>query len=230
MRALIALPILLTGCFAEPKYDYSGFSIYKYFPLDGSERSWKFYNTMDTVDWLLEANMVVPHDRRGGTNVATIEYSQTEPYRLLYSIQWSSDSSDGIRIHGYRIESDFDWVPADTGEEAGDTGASTTVTGDWVDFSPPIGIAKHQLSPDDDVTTNTGGATFKSTFEEVERCPNNWASETWDCLRFVVESDGSDVPPFLGTWWLATDWGPSWFQPPGLEQPWILTEATWTKD
>jgi len=228
VRALTALPILFLGC-SGPKYDYGGFSTHKYFPLDGSQRSWTFYTDAET--WLLHAEMLTPHQREGSTSIATIEYTRTDPYALLYTVKWSSDSSNGIQIHGYSQESDGSSSGGDdTASGSDDTGVDSVEPGTWVDFSPPISFSKFQMAAGDKVTSSTGGVTYTSTFEEVEKCPNNWATETWDCLRFVLESSSStDVPPFVGTWWLATDWGPSWFQPPGLSDPWVLTEAKWSE-
>ncbi len=54
------------------------------------------------------------------------------------------------------------------------------------------------------------------------RSHNLWVDD-WDCLRIEIDSAGDE--PFLGTWWLATSWGPSRFLPKGHDAPWVLGEA-----
>lgn len=225
MRTLVLSSMLMSGCFAESKYDYGGFETYRYFPIDGSSRVWRFYH--GEADWLLEAEMV-DKNRSGGSQVATIEYSRTEPFSLLYTVNWSSDASKGIRIHGYQVDTAFAWVDseADTGDGEVVPRPEVAASG-WTDFSPPIQFAKHQMAPGDNITTSTGGVTYTSTFEEVENCPNLW-NDTWECLRFLLTSSDDNAAPFVGTWWLATTWGPSWFQPTVMEEPWVLETTSWT--
>ncbi len=233
MRAIIVMSTLLVGCFGEPKYDYGGFSSHQYFPIDGTARSWEFYDRDGDLGWQLLAEMT-DKSRSGGVQIATIEYAQSDPYKLLYDVRWSSDSSKGIQIHGYGVADGFQWsnvagsgdtgAGGDTGSAAGDDSAGPGLSS--VSLSPPIQFAKYQVTPGDSETTSTGGVTYTSTFEEVENCPNAW-NEEWECLRFVLTSDSANPAPFVGTWWLATTYGPSWFLPDGKATPWVLRKTEW---
>ncbi len=238
MRHIITIAVssLALSC-GGAKYDYAGYQTYKYFPLDGKTRAWEYYS--DDSSYLLQVDMLDPQELAGSTSIATLEYAQMAPYKLLWSIKWSSDSSDGIRIHGYLMEGTMD--DPDEGDDTGGAGDDTGGAGDdtggpevnvelgtWVSFDPPIQFSEYQMAPGDSVTTSTGGISFTSTLVSVEKCPNNWVPDPWDCLVFSL--DGPSDLPFVGSWSLATDWGTSQFQP-SLKSgtPWVLTDAgiTW---
>jgi hypothetical protein len=176
--------------------------MHRFFSLDG-EREWSF--SSGSEDWRLRAEMQTPHDEDGSTTIATIQYTRVETDELLYTIAWSSDSSDGIRVHSF------------TNVQTGDGGA----------FSPPVVIADPVMEIGDEIRTSYGDFDVVSVLEAYEACPNHWSAD-WDCVRLAVSTDRPEAPPFIGTWWLANTWGPSWFQPPGLEEPWILTDAHWS--
>ena len=202
---MILSMILLTAC-EGPKTGYTGHSTHEYMALDGT-RSWRYVN--DGTDYQLnveklESQMV------GDTEVVTLEYAEFDPYLLLGSIQWSSDSSDGIMIHGYSVEGQ-----------------------DSLTFDPPILVADYQMVPGEVSTTETGGSIFLSTFDAVETCPNEWVDDDWECLKFTITTEsGVSTYPFVGTWWLANAWGPSRFiaenGPFSASSEWILSQAQWS--
>ncbi|MDG1479759.1 MAG: hypothetical protein P8R54_09210 [Myxococcota bacterium] len=186
-------------------YDYAGHNTDDYFALDG-ERSWKYRQEDLDVEWRMEASKSGTVSK-GNTEVVTIDYSVLDPAELLYSIDWSSDSSGGILVHGYSVED-----------------------GETVAFDEPVGMADSPMKPGELVETITNGMTYTSELVGVETCANDWVTEPWDCLHFTV-SDGVDddtSAPFVGDWWIAADWGTSRFQPAGYDTPWILSEALWS--
>jgi len=230
-----ALATVALSC-SGSKYDYAGFQTHKYFPLDGESRQWTYLN--ENLDYLLQVDMLSPKEQDGSISIATLEYSRKDPTQLLWTVKWSSNSTDGIQIHGYLLEDTGDDGGSGGGDDTGgaggdDTGDTTDVTaetGTWVSFSPPIQFSEYQMAPGDSVESTTGGVTYKSTLISQEKCPNNWVADPWDCLVFTLEGD--DDLPFVGTWWLATDWGVSRFQPASMAdgEPWVLTKAEWIEE
>jgi len=221
--ALIMVSTLAPSC-GGSKYDYAGYQTHKYFPLDGTTRNWTYYS--EDTTYLMYVDMLTPLEQVGSTAIATLEYSQVDPYKLLWSVKWSSNSTDGIQIHGYLIEGTAE--VEDSGDAGDDTGGTDTTAeiGTWVTFDPPIQFSQYQMAPGDSVTTSTGGVTYTSTLDSVEECPNNWVADPWTCLVFTLEGD--DALPFVGSWSMATDYGVSQFQPASKSgTPWVLTEANW---
>jgi hypothetical protein len=201
---------LLIAC-GGTSTQYSGYSnIHKYMPLDGN-RSWRYENDGSSFDLSIEKTNAELFD---GTEIVTISYAKYEPVESLASIDWSSDSLNGILIHGYTITN-----------EGG------------MEFEIPIVFAQTRMLPGESNETTTDGITFTSTFVALEQCPNNWVDENniWDCLKFEVSSDGSSTNfPFIGEWWLANTWGPSRFITPdgsfGSSNTWILSQATYSPE
>lgn len=209
------LPILIVsltslgGCGGGTNpYRSGGFSTSDYMPLDG-DRSWRYSQDDEAVDWQMVVEKVPQTTTVDITEIVTLEYSEYangSAGDLLYSIQWSSDSSDGVLIWGYTDE----------------------VSGESVSYDPPVTFGRRQMVTGDSYTTTTGGRDFTTTFEVVESCPNNWRSD-WDCLKFVLDDgDGDDDagPPFAGTWWMASSYGASRFIPTGYTDAWVLASAT----
>lgn len=226
MRASLTLIALAAtvGC-ASPSYDYSGYRTYDHFPLDG-ERYWNYQSA--NKDYLMDVR-IDSTEYVGNKAVRTLRYENANLASVLYWIKWSSDSANGVQIHGYMIEEPAATNPnddADGGEDTGDAGTDAVV-GTWVDFSPPLAITSHQMTPGETLETAANGVTYTSTFAAVETCANNWADTPWDCLKIEVESDETDPPPFVGTWHWATEFGTSLFQPKGENSPWILTDFDW---
>lgn len=199
MRIHLLAALVLLGCNTE-SYDYSGFQMDDYMALDG-ERWWRYAS--ESEEWKLEIEKVLPVQKKGTTEVVTLEYSVYDPSELLFSLDWSSDSSNGILIHGYSVEG-----------------------GDTVVFDEPAIISEFRAVKGDVFTTETGAGTVTSTFSTVEGCPNLWVSEPWDCVVMIID-DGGVGMPFAGTWSLAADWGPSRILFDGDSDPWVLAEGHW---
>ena len=239
-NALIALSLITSGSLAvtacgTPDYQYAGFRTYEHFPLDGSEREW-VYKHQDK-DFLMEVIKLPNPEAMGSKRIHTLQY-WNESNRLMYSIKWSSDSTDGVEIHGYRVEENTvgDGSGGDgSGENGGngsmDTGApsANVVTGQWVEFSPPLQLTEFQMAPGESVVSSGGGVDYTTTFETMESCPNDWRAD-WECMKIVIESSEAEPAPFVGTWHWATRFGTSLFQPQGEDNPWTLVRAEYTQE
>lgn len=226
-NALIALS--LTAC-GTPAYQYAGYRTYEHFPLDGSERSWLYKH--QEKDFLMSVEKLPDPTQVGSKKIHTLRYAKEDPYQVLFSIKWSSDSTDGVEVHGYMVEeSANDGGDTDDGEDTtGDTGmAGDVIVGQWVEFSPPLQLTEFQMAPGDIVQSSAGGFDYTTTFEGMEGCPNDWRDD-WDCMKLVIESTETDPAPFVGTWHLATRYGASLFQPQGDNYPWTLVTADFVAD
>tara|TARA_B100000575_G_scaffold35842_1_gene24181 strand:+ start:944 stop:1621 length:678 start_codon:yes stop_codon:yes gene_type:complete len=224
MRASLTLIALTAtvGC-SSPSYDYSGYKTYDHFPLDG-ERYWNYQSA--SQDYLMDVR-IDSTESVGDTAVRTLRYENANLASVLYWIKWSSDSGNGVQIHGYMVE-ETSSVGPDDGTDTGDA-STDAVVGTWVNFDPPIAITDHQMTPGETIETAGGDATYTSTFAAVETCDNNWADTSWECLKIVIESNEAEPPPFVGTWHWATEFGTSLFQPAGATSPWILTDYEWDR-
>ena len=203
---LLVCGAALAAC-DQDNFSYAGHNTDEYFALDG-QRTWKYRQEDLGIEWRMEASKAGTVTK-GDYNVVTIDYGVLDPSELLYSIDWSSDSSFGIVVHGYSIED----------------GASLT-------FETPVLFADDQMIPGDIVETTTDGLTYTAELVGVEACANDWVTDPWDCLHFSI-SDGVDdatSAPFVGEWWLAADWGASRFQPAAYDTPWVLSEALWAPE
>ena len=201
MRYTLLLVPALLGCNGS-SFQYAGHDVYKYYPLDGN-RTWEYANVDE--DWLLEVNKVSPTAIVNDTEVITLEYSIKDPYLLLYAVDWSSGSADGVMIHGYSIEG-----------------------GESLSFETPIEFAEHEMVTGESNTTETDGYTFTSSFLSVETCYNHWTTDDWQCLHFEVTEEGGAELPFLGEYWIATRWGSSAILAQGDENEWILTQGSYS--
>lgn len=203
---LAAIALLMVGCTGST-YGYAGFNTYDYFAIDGN-RDWKYVQDDNSVKWRLEVEKGSPR-AVGDYTVYTFDYSIFDPAELLYSIDWSADSLDGIQIFGFTVEG-----------------------GESVTFSQPLQVSEAQMAPGDFLEQSVDGFNFTSTFSAKETCPNDWVTDDWDCLRFTI-SDGVDdesSPPFVGDWWFAADWGASRFNVPSHTSDWVLAEANWSAE
>ena len=236
-NALIALSFItcsgltLTGC-GTPDYQYAGFRTYEHFPLDGAKREW-LYKHQDK-DFLMKVEKMPNPEAMGSKRIHTLRYAQEDPYRLLYSIKWSSDSTDGVEIHGYMVEEGVDLGGDGSGDDDGgalDTGTAgvDVITGQWVEFSPPLQLTEFQMAPGEAVVSSGGGVEYTTTFETMEGCPNDWRAD-WECMKIVIESSEAEPAPFVGTWHWATRFGTSLFQPQGENFPWTLVTADYVAD
>ena len=197
------LAALALGC-AGTGPGFMGIQVYDHFPLDGS-RWWDYAQDDESVLWRMhiEKNKVTD---KGATEVVTLDYGELDG-ALLYHVDWSSDSSDGVLIHGFQNEGS-----------------------DAVRFDPPIVFGEPYMEEGDQVETETGGTTFTSTFVETEARTNHWVpDDEWECLKFEVSAAGGDYP-FTGTYWIAPRYAISAFIPAGFEDAWVLSEAHWDSE
>ena len=222
-NALIALS--LTAC-GTPAYQYAGYRTYEHFPLDGAERSWLYKH--QEKDFLMSVEKLPDPTQVGSKKIHTLRYAQDDPYKVLFSIKWSSDSTDGVEVHGYMVEESSG--EDDGADDAQDTGMEgNVVIGQWVEFSPPLQLTEFQMAPGESVESSAGGFDYTTTFEGMEGCPNDWRDD-WDCIKLVIESTETAPAPFVGTWHLATRYGASLFQPQGENHPWTLVTADFVAD
>lgn len=211
-RTLVALSVVLAaaaGC--DTKTQYAGQPMPEYFPLDG-ERSWSYRQCGpdDAACVPVEARElhVVKSSTRsiGDTEVNTLRYGLFDPEQPeaadepQFTIDWSSDSVDGILI----------WT-------------ASNASGDVLTYEDePVVIADREMNTNESITT--GDVT--STFIGLEPCATNWVPDTpWECVHMQVT--GSNGAPFLGDWWMATTSGTAIFLPEGAEVPWVLAESIW---
>ena len=89
---------------------------------------------------------------------------------------------------------------------------------------PPL-----EMAPGASVVTTTGGWTFTSTLEASEPCPNPWVEDWNDCLKMVLEDDGSGSL-VSGNYWLVPRYGVAWMRRTADADTWKLRDADWTAD
>ena len=156
----------ILACGDGAQTQYTGYTPHKYMPLDGN-RTWRYGNDGMSFELSVEK---VDAQLVDTTEIVTLEYAKHEPYELLATIDWSSDSIDGILIHGY-----------------------TLTNQGGMEFDTPVAFADYRMVPGASIETTTNDITFTSNFIAVEKCPNDWVSEenTWDCLHFDISSDSN---------------------------------------
>lgn len=208
LAAVAACAVQTAGC--EGELSYAGYRMADHFPLDGTERAWKYASDSGEPSWSLYVEKT-QESARDGAAVITLQHSDYDTGDLLYEVLWSSDSMDGVQVWGY----------------------SDIVAGTDVTFDPPVLMADYQMIPGDTVTTETGGFTFTSTFDGVEGCGTYWVPgwEDETCLRMVVE-DGDDDPStngiFTGTFWWVPRYGTALFEVDAYEGIlWNLSDHDW---
>ena len=193
-----------------------GYYTYQHFPLDGAERSWLYKH--QNKDFLLSVEMLPDPTRLGSRYIHVLRYAVDDPYRVLHSIKWSSDEDYGVQIHGYQIEN-FE----------SDTGGDPSSSSEWVNFERPIQVATAVMEVGDELLSTAAGVTYKSRFDALEGCPNDWRDD-WECIRITITADTANSAPFVGTWHNATRFGTSLFQPEGTDHPWTLVTADYVAD
>ena len=209
---MLLIGLTLLAC-EGAKTSYTGHSPDSYLPLNG-ERTWRYKNGevgAEFSDDDIEINVeTFSSEKVGDYEVVTLEYSVADPRQVLATIKWSSDSSNGIFIHGYSIAAD----------------------GTAVDFETPVQVAETEMIPGDFTTSETDGLSFTATLEAMEDCPNHWynGDDTWRCLHFSIEEASGASVPFTGNWWFASTYGTSRFEvsagPLSSENPWVLSQST----
>jgi len=217
----MTLGLGLTGCgnflnlyrnIIDPDEGYSGYQIDDHFPLDG-QRSWEYASDDHTVDYTLEVEMSEATTTNDGSTVREFTFFNMKSAAAVLTMGWSSDSSDGVRIHNIRTYADSsDTSRHDSGYDFADS---------------PIIFAEPEMAPGDFVVSGPDGWTFTSTFEAVEPCHNHWTGEEWnECLRFHLDDDGANTP-FAGDYWLVTRYGIAMMALDGEPDLWRLRLARW---
>jgi hypothetical protein len=209
MRLILVslVPLGLLAC--NPSYSYGGYKIFEHFPMDG-HRSWEYASDDVSIEHKLEVRMNDEPIQVGDTLIHEFQHFNQATGEMLGAVQWSSDSVDGVMIHGYQ---------------------TTGPSGEVVNFDDPVVFADASMAPDESVTSSAGGWDFTSTFESVEGCANHWVGDDWDsCLRFHLDDgDGDDATGaiFAGDYWLVPRYGIAWQATSGDSDTWVLVKADW---
>jgi len=234
---LVMAALSMTSC-SGSKYTYAGYQIFDHFPLDG-QRSWEYANDDITVDHKIEIRMSeLTTGGSGSTVVHEFQHYNQDTGSLLMTVKWSSDSSDGVLIHGFQVyDVDDGGGPGGPGDDTGDTGGPggdvTSPGGEYNFAADPLVFGQSEMAPGESVTSSGGGWDFTSTFVGVEPCPNHWVGEDWDeCLHFYLDDgvDGAGAAAISGDYWLVPRYGIAWIQLGGDSDVWRLVQANWSPD
>jgi hypothetical protein len=207
LLSLLALGLLAPSC-GGSTYNYVGYRMDKQFPLDG-DREWQYLNDNEGVEHPIRVEKLSTPRMVDTIAVYTLEYYNEETGDIVRSVDWSSDSINGVLIHAY------------THYEAGE---------DPVEFDPPIQFADDEMAPGASVVTETGGYTFTSTLEGSEPCPNHYVPDWDECLRMTLDDgDGDDSAGALvaGEYWLVPSFGTAWFRMTPDSDNWRLWKHSW---
>ena len=241
-NALLIITALGMSACSGSSYTYAGYQIFDHFPLDG-QRSWEYANDEITIDYKMEIRMSELETVNDDMKVHEFQYYNQDTGSLLMTVTWSSDSSNGVNIHGFQTFEDSGGggtggPGGPGGDDTGDTGLGSDAAGGpgggagSYDFTAdPVQFGQAEMAPGDSVTSSGGGWNFTSTFESVEPCPNHWVGEDWDeCLRFTLD-DGVDGPggaAIAGSYWIVPRYGIAWMQLEGDPDVWRLVKANWS--
>lgn len=210
---LLAFAALVIPACDGQKFQSGGLRTNEYLPLEG-DREWEYIQcdpgdeacTPDADFEVLLVEKSPTTASRNNTEIITLDYSVLEPTELLFSVDWSSNSRDGIQVWGW-----------------------SNSAGDGLDFATPVMIGDYGIQTDAVADTETDGLTFSSTFLGYEECPNHWVTDPYECIHFRVEGgDGTD--PIAGDWWFAQSWGMVKYQPADGSAPWVLRCAEFDND
>lgn len=196
---MFLLVLAMQGCNPQ-NTAYTGRSVSEYFPLYGTVREATFKNDDASIGDKLIVEKLSEAELADGTDVSTFEYylESSTAKELHGTVEWSSESSDGVRIHGYA---------------EGSAGVTA--------FDPPISVSptndKWQTG-DEPVCTETGGFTFRAELIGFEDCPVSWGPDWNDCMHLQVIgcSSGCDCEAdesgyfFTGDYWQVATYGTAW--------------------
>jgi len=171
--------LFLVGCGGSGEGSYPGAEIWQYFPFDGL-RTWQFIHTDTAVTYKLEASMRRDSDSIDHVNLYTVDYAKRcvaaddscVDGEILWSTEWSSDSTRGVQIHRSNVGDD----------------EST-----WGLYVPPIQVAEGTMKVDDAVSTTTAGSTWDATLFNFEACPVYLQAEWEECAHIIVSDEGGDT-------------------------------------
>ncbi|MCB9761876.1 MAG: hypothetical protein H6739_18750 [Alphaproteobacteria bacterium] len=231
--ALFGLAVLALGAGCNPTTTYSGYDMVDAFPVDG-ERAWVFVNDAKPYD--LRVEMSSAADRVGEVDVHTFEFYDNDLGDLLMTMRWSSDTIHGVLLHGYETvaEEPTGQGGDDTGgDDTGDTGDGARGPLEAVTYDPPIQFVDRKMIVGESVETETGGATWTSTFLAQEDCPNHLLSGDLAPSCYKIGLDDGDGDPMVGqkpagTWWIATRYTLIYFQLSGDSDKWVLADYDWS--
>jgi hypothetical protein len=216
MRAWIAVAaaVALVGCVDhKDQFGYDGYPMDDFFPFDG-QRSWTFTSTDDTIPYTVVGVLnTTPETAADGASVFTIDYTThclgedtgcvDGDYRLR-SLSMSSDQIRGTEFHGFDAES----------------------TGPVV-LDPPVQITEDRGVPDDVITSDSGGETWMTTFDQIGECPV-LMSVDWDqCIKLQIrDADGNETSPLHGDWYAVTGYNVIAMQLMDDTGQWQLSDTT----
>jgi hypothetical protein len=181
------------------------------FPMDG-DREWQYLNDDDGVEFPMRVEKLSTPRMVDNITVYTFEYYNEESGDIVRSVEWSSDSINGVLIHAY------------TNHEGG---------GEPVEFDPPIQFADEEMAPGQCAITETGGYTFTSTLVVSEPCPNHYVPDWEACLKMTLDDgDGDDSAGAMvaGEYWLVPSYGTAWFRMTPDSDNWRLWKHDWAPE
>ncbi|MDO9280621.1 MAG: hypothetical protein Q7U06_01865 [Pseudomonadota bacterium] len=187
-----------------------GTNLAPFFPTDGDRRAEFINAASDEVPWTLIVEKLEPTETIDGVEHVTFEWSRDDTGELLGAVKWSSSSADGIAIHAW----------------SGPDGA-------FVVFNPPVQVADDEMKSGDTVPTQTGGASFTSTFVGFEDCPVAWGDDWTGCAHLSIDDGDGDPmagPPFAGDYWLVQRYGIAWMHTTGYAEKWDLAHHSWGEE
>jgi hypothetical protein len=171
--SMLLVPVLIAGCTGE--VEYTGLTMNGFFPFDGSERSWDFVNTDETIPHTQVSTMNPDYATHsdGTTKIYDISTAQECPSsdesceeKWVWTLRLSSNGSQGAKIHGY---------------DRPDTGQ--------VDFENAVGLTKGRMEIGETVVTESvDGHDWVAIFEAIEPCEIRWTDQWDSCARIKLES------------------------------------------
>ena len=171
----------LAGC--DNGYEYSGFQMTDFFPMDGTERSLT-YSTVENLDYDLKMTMLLDSVDDRGEGLRVVTFSHEKLCRegveecgagFVYDFKLSSDDTRGTLIHGY--------------ERADGP----------VVFDTPLTLAKVRMAFGDTQTTvGVDGHDFTTTYNGNVDCEDT-LNVDWECAHLTLESTPAGH-------WLAGEW------------------------
>lgn len=175
--------LALAGC--ENGYDYSGFQMTDFFPLDGSERMLTYGSPSETdFDLVTDIKVAEAEDLGGGLRIITYSTSKVCAEGVeecgagwAYDFYLSADDTRGTLLHGY--------------ERADGDGR--------VDFDEPIMLADVRMAFGDSKNSlDIDGHDFLTTYNGNVDCEDT-LNVDWECAHITLTSEPAGH-------WLAGDW------------------------
>lgn len=211
----ILFPIVAFGflqaCGGPGGLTAGGTDMYAYFPFDG-QRDWTYISTDIETSYRLDAAMrSLEPEVVNGVNAYPVDYSidcvQDDEECVdgpLRTLLWSSTQNGGVAIHSWE---EFGKPP--------------------IDFDPPLQVAAAEMFLGDVVVTETGGATWTSTLEAFEGCPDRYATDLGSCAKITIDDGDGDSQTGLGltgSYWAVPGFNVVGIEFVGEEAQWQLSE------